>query len=385
MGVQILHVLEDAAAVLAHRHNVADELLRGNDRRLDKRLTRLGDDSRVGIIVRIVDIDGRAVGLDDLVDDRGQRRDQIQVKLALQAFLDDLHVQHAQKAAAKAKAQKQHGGGPALHRASGQIDHHGVPRDDEGQRHHHHRQPQRQTVGHIGEEHQRVGGQAGAPPLRPGAAAAPDGVIAQPFHLQPAVGVQRLAVGDGAAHGVDPVDGPAGEDAEALGLQLVLDVGIAVEHPVEQPGGEPGAAVGGGADDVEAGEGGTVHLHHQPGLIVHLGAVELKDEVPDGQVHSSIHGGLQPLGVAHVQDGHHGSLAVLGELPHRLDAAVGAGVIDADELEFLEILRQGGVQPGEKGPHRVLTLADIDHGGDEIALFHVKTLLSAPRPGRTPC
>ena len=41
----------------------------------------------------------------DLVDDRGGGGDQVEVVLALQALLHDLHVQHAQEAAAEAEAQ----------------------------------------------------------------------------------------------------------------------------------------------------------------------------------------------------------------------------------------------------------------------------------------
>ena len=55
--------------------------------------------------MRVVNHNGRAVGLDDLVDNRRQRGDQIKIKLAFQTFLNDLHVQHTKEAAAETKAQ----------------------------------------------------------------------------------------------------------------------------------------------------------------------------------------------------------------------------------------------------------------------------------------
>ena len=47
-----------------------------------------------------------AIGLEHLVDHAGRGGDQVLVELALQPLLHDLHVQQAQKAAAKAKAQR---------------------------------------------------------------------------------------------------------------------------------------------------------------------------------------------------------------------------------------------------------------------------------------
>ena len=105
IGVQILHILKNAAAVLAHRHDVADELLRRHDGRLDIRLASLLDNIRTRIIVRIVAALGRAVGLDDLVDNARQRGDEVKVELAFEPLLNDLHVQHTKKAAAEAEAE----------------------------------------------------------------------------------------------------------------------------------------------------------------------------------------------------------------------------------------------------------------------------------------
>ena len=57
----------------------------------------------------VVHLDHGTVGLIDVVDNAGQRGHKVQVELPLQPFLDDLHVEHAQKAAAEAEAQR-HGG-----------------------------------------------------------------------------------------------------------------------------------------------------------------------------------------------------------------------------------------------------------------------------------
>ena len=61
---------------------------------------------RVGLgqIGRVLDLEGLAVELLDLVDDGRRRGDQREVVLALEPLLDDLHVQQPQKSAAKAEA-----------------------------------------------------------------------------------------------------------------------------------------------------------------------------------------------------------------------------------------------------------------------------------------
>ena len=109
MGVQILHVLELAAPLLTHGHDVAHIVLRADDGHLHIRLLRVLDQGGIGVVVGIVHLQHGAVGLVDVIDDGGQRGHKIKVELPLQAFLDDLHVEHAQKAAAEAEAQR-HGG-----------------------------------------------------------------------------------------------------------------------------------------------------------------------------------------------------------------------------------------------------------------------------------
>ena len=107
--VEILHILELTAPLLTHRHDVAHVVRRCDDRHLDVRFLGVLDDAVIGIVVRVIDAHHRAVGLVDLVDDARQRRDEVEVELALQALLDDLHVQHPEEAAAETEAER-HGG-----------------------------------------------------------------------------------------------------------------------------------------------------------------------------------------------------------------------------------------------------------------------------------
>ena len=108
IGVKILHILKLAAALLTHRHNVAHIVRRRDDRHLDVGLLRMLDDAVVGVVVRIVHAHHRAVRLVNFVNYAGERRDKVEVKLTLQTLLNDLHVQHAEEAAAEAEA-KRHG------------------------------------------------------------------------------------------------------------------------------------------------------------------------------------------------------------------------------------------------------------------------------------
>ncbi len=55
---------------------------------------------------RIVQHQDRAIALEHLIDHGRRRGNQVQVVLALQALLHDLHVQHAEEAAAEAKAHR---------------------------------------------------------------------------------------------------------------------------------------------------------------------------------------------------------------------------------------------------------------------------------------
>ncbi|MNF84276.1 hypothetical protein D3C84_666280 [compost metagenome] len=69
------------------------------------RFAHVFDGRQVGQLGRVVDVD-RLTGLEQQLEDYRRRGgDQVQVVLALQALLDDFHVQHAEETAAEAEAQ----------------------------------------------------------------------------------------------------------------------------------------------------------------------------------------------------------------------------------------------------------------------------------------
>ena len=105
IGVQILHILELPPPVLAQGHDVAHVLVRGEDGDLHKGLLGLRDDAGVRVVVGVVHVHHRAVGLGDLVDNGGQGGDEVQIKLPLQPLLNNLRVEHPQKAAPEPEAQ----------------------------------------------------------------------------------------------------------------------------------------------------------------------------------------------------------------------------------------------------------------------------------------
>ena len=105
-GVEVLHILEFAAPVLTQIHDRADVFGRGDEVRLRIRLLRLGDLGGVGVVERGIDVELRAVGLRDLVDDVRRRRDEVVIVLALQPLLHDVHVQETKEARAEAEAER---------------------------------------------------------------------------------------------------------------------------------------------------------------------------------------------------------------------------------------------------------------------------------------
>ncbi len=63
------------------------------------------DFAGIGPARRVVDFDQFAVGFGDLVAHAGRGGDEVEVEFALQALLNDFHVEQAEKAAAEAEAQ----------------------------------------------------------------------------------------------------------------------------------------------------------------------------------------------------------------------------------------------------------------------------------------
>ena len=90
--VEVVHALVLAALVLRNLHDCADVVVRHDDRRLDIRLFHVLDFRRGRQLGRIADLHHRPVRLVDVIDDRRRRRDELEIVLALEAFLHDIHV-----------------------------------------------------------------------------------------------------------------------------------------------------------------------------------------------------------------------------------------------------------------------------------------------------
>src|SRR5690606_22736774 len=93
-----------AALLLAQGDDVAHVVGRREDVGADDRLAHFLDQVGLGQLGRVVQRHHSAVGLQDFIDDGRRGGDQVEVVLAFQALLHDLHVQHAQEAAAEAEA-----------------------------------------------------------------------------------------------------------------------------------------------------------------------------------------------------------------------------------------------------------------------------------------
>ena len=86
-------------------HHGAHEVWRHDDLGLEVGLLDVVDASDVGQVLWACDVDHLAVGLVHVVVNRGRCGNEVEAKLALEALLDDLHVEKAEEAHAKAKAQ----------------------------------------------------------------------------------------------------------------------------------------------------------------------------------------------------------------------------------------------------------------------------------------
>ena len=100
------HIGRDATVLDSELHDGTRILGRADDLCLEVGLFDALDARGLGQILRAADIEHLAVSLVHVVVDRGARGDQVQIELALQALLDDLHVQQAQEAHAETKAQR---------------------------------------------------------------------------------------------------------------------------------------------------------------------------------------------------------------------------------------------------------------------------------------
>src|SRR4029450_158804 len=95
---QIVHAVLNSATILTKLENAADVACRSQNRGLDHRLIHLRDLASDRIFRRIGYLDFGAVFHDPPVDHVRRGGDQIKIKLPLQTFPDDLHVQQAKEA-----------------------------------------------------------------------------------------------------------------------------------------------------------------------------------------------------------------------------------------------------------------------------------------------
>jgi len=102
---QIAHVLLDAAFFLAQLEHAAHVLVGSMDFKPGVGFGQGRDILVLGELARIVDGKHRAVGFLHFIDDRRGGGDEVGPEFPLQAFLDDLHVEQAEKAAPEAEAQ----------------------------------------------------------------------------------------------------------------------------------------------------------------------------------------------------------------------------------------------------------------------------------------
>ena len=104
-----LHVLLHAAFFYAQADDRTEVVFRHEDVGEDNRLADFRDVVGRGQFARIVNVQRFARGGFDFIDDSRRGGDEVKVVLALQPLLHDFHVQHAEEAAAEAKAQRLRG------------------------------------------------------------------------------------------------------------------------------------------------------------------------------------------------------------------------------------------------------------------------------------
>jgi hypothetical protein len=101
----VLHALLHAPLLHAQADHRTHVFLRHQDAAANDRLTQFLDLVDLGQRARVVDFDHLAGRGDEFVDHGRRGGDQIELILALQALLHDLHVQHAEKPDAEPEAQ----------------------------------------------------------------------------------------------------------------------------------------------------------------------------------------------------------------------------------------------------------------------------------------
>ena len=105
----ILHIQEDAALFLAELHQRSDGILGSIDGGMDERLLHGGDFPDRRQVRGIVNHQFGSVCFDHTVDNAGSGGDQVQVKFALQAGGDDIHMEQSEETAAESVAESDGG------------------------------------------------------------------------------------------------------------------------------------------------------------------------------------------------------------------------------------------------------------------------------------
>ena len=103
------HVGCNATVLDSELHDGTRILGRADDLSLEVGFLDTLDARGLGKILRATDINHLSVSLVDVIVNRGARGNEVQIELALQAFLDDFHVQQAQEAHTEAKAERHRG------------------------------------------------------------------------------------------------------------------------------------------------------------------------------------------------------------------------------------------------------------------------------------
>ena len=104
-GADVLESFLLAALFFDERENSANVFFVGEDGGEDDGLFDFGDLAGIEPARRVVDFDHLAVGLCDLVADAGGGGDEVEIEFALEALLNDFHVEQAEEAAAEAEAE----------------------------------------------------------------------------------------------------------------------------------------------------------------------------------------------------------------------------------------------------------------------------------------
>src|SRR6185312_15497719 len=99
----VLQLLEDSSPVLAQLHHRPDVGGWDDDRQPHERLRYGFDGSRIREHRWVVDLDHAPAPQPNLVLHCRRGGDELELELSLQALLDDLEMEQAQKAAAKAE------------------------------------------------------------------------------------------------------------------------------------------------------------------------------------------------------------------------------------------------------------------------------------------